>query len=73
MPSRCVRPEFGLRQRSARLQPAVKPPSTTSSAPVMNDESSLARKRATVAISRGWAIRPRGMPASDSRRSSFVR
>ena len=56
-----------------RLQPAVKPPSTTSSAPVMNDESSLARKRATVAISRGSAIRPSGMPAANSRRSSSVR
>ena len=32
---------------SAMPYPAVKPPSTTSSAPVMNEDSSLARKSAT--------------------------
>jgi hypothetical protein len=39
----------------------------------MYDDSSLARNSATLAISRGWAIRPRGMPASNSRRIASVR
>ena len=37
----------GARATVAISQPAVKPPSTTSSAPVMNEDSSLARNNAT--------------------------
>src|SRR5262249_34717548 len=62
----------GAHPSSAR-QPAVKPPSTVSSAPVMYDESSLARNSATLAISRGVAMRPSGMPVSNSLRRASVR
>src|SRR3989442_10970074 len=39
----------------------------------MYDESSLARNSATLAISRGWAMRPSGMPVSNSLRIASVR
>ena len=38
----------------------MKPPSMIISAPVMNDDSSEARKSAALAMSRGWPIRPSG-------------
>ena len=41
-------------------QSAVPPPSTTSVAPVMNDESSEARKSTALAISSGVPTRPKG-------------
>src|SRR5207245_1638965 len=44
---------------------AVNPPSATISAPVTYDDSSEARKSATWAISRGWAIRPSGIESSN--------
>ena len=44
--------------------PAVSPPSATMAAPVTADDSSLARKSATLAISSGWRQRPRACSAA---------
>src|SRR5438309_12038747 len=41
-------------------KPAVRPPSATNSAPVQYELSSLARKRASLAISSGRPMRPSG-------------
>ena len=51
----------------------MKPPSMIISAPVMNDDSSEARKSAALAMSRGWPIRPRGIAVLNSARSSSLR
>jgi len=51
---------------------AMNPPSAMSSAPVTYDDSSDARKSATLAISRGWAMRPRGIAVSNARRFAAV-
>src|SRR5207247_9099908 len=76
-PMRAHRRERADDHRSDRAsharQPAVKPPSTTSSAPVMYDDSSLARNRATPAISRGSARQPSGTPVTNSLRMASVR
>src|ERR1700683_4165744 len=48
------------RRRDLGDHPAVSPPSTTSSAPVVNADSSLARNRIVRAISIGFASRPSG-------------
>src|SRR5215469_16523947 len=53
----------GLNARDPRMgisQSAVPPPSTTNVAPVMNDESSEARKSTALAISSGVPTRPKG-------------
>ena len=51
----------------------MNPPSTIISAPVMNDDSSEARNSAAFAMSRGWPIRPRGIPVLNSARSASLR
>src|SRR5438093_2055596 len=48
------------------LIPLVSPPSATIAAPVIADDSSLARKRATLAISAGRRLRPRACIAATS-------
>ena len=52
-----------MRDRREMRYAAVKPPSTTSSAPVVNDDSSLARNRIVRATSAGCASRPSGAAA----------
>lgn len=52
--------------RCARRYLAVIPPSATSTEPVTNDDSSEARNRATLAISRGSPGRPMGWNESIS-------
>ena len=56
-PSAGMRP---LRERPVRSYCAVIAPSATSTVPVTNDDSSEARNRATLAISRGSPGRPIG-------------
>src|SRR3984957_15058820 len=56
-----------------RLQMAEKPPSTFNSTPFTKLESSEARKSATVAISSGWPIFPRGIRDSNISFASLVR
>ena len=51
----------------------MKPPSTIISAPVMKDDSSDAKNSAALAMSRGWPMRPSGMPVLNSTLSSGVR
>jgi hypothetical protein len=46
--------------RDVQAQTAVRPPSTTTSEPVMNEDSSEARKTTRAAISSGRAMRPIG-------------
>lgn len=53
--------EFALKD-SVPTSTTVPPPSTISTAPVMNDESLLARKRQTFAISSGVATHAREGP-----------
>src|SRR5262249_30257827 len=63
---------FGLADdvcHGAAHQAAVRPPSTTSSAPVVKADSSLARKRIVLATSSGLPSRPSGAAASRPARS----
>src|ERR1700729_1775607 len=57
----------------SRLQIAEKPPSTFNSTPFTKLESSEARNSATVAISSGCPIVPRGIRDSNISFASFVR
>src|SRR6266545_4358035 len=60
-----------LASKSPLLHAAVTPPSTGRATPVMNDASSESRKRAALAISSGWPVRPSGTaPAARLRTSS---
>ena len=64
-------PRYGDRgaepPETVKLQSAVPPPSTTRVAPVMNEESSVARKSAALAISSGLPIRPSGRSSTPFR------
>src|ERR1700685_1947010 len=60
-------PLAGAGHTPALDQSATPPPSTTRAAPVMNDESSEARKRTDFAISSGVPIRPMGRSAQLAR------
>lgn len=64
-----VRPETyrGGPARPGGGQSAVPPPSTASTAPVMNEESSVARNSAARAISSGVPMRPSGRLAASAR------
>ena len=50
----------------------VYPPSITRSAPVMNEDSSLARNKAPLAISSGWPSRPIGCSGTSALRAASM-
>ncbi|SRR6266567_1652095 len=54
-------------RRTGPAQRAVDPPSTERAAPVMKEDSSLARNRIDRAISSGFAARPIGIRAESRR------